>query len=66
MFMGMASEISASGFAIGFDMMVAEAIVSLKRSYPDIALIAAPPLGPSVASFMTGKRYDRLLRLLMM
>src|SRR5574344_1492235 len=32
-----------SGFAIGFDMMAAEAIVSLKRSSPDITLSAAIP-----------------------
>ena len=45
-----------SGFAIGFDMMAAEAIVSLKRSYPDIILGQA-----SRFSFYDRKRYDRLL-----
>ena len=30
-----------SGFAIGFDMMAAEEVVSLKQTHPDITLIAA-------------------------
>ena len=52
-----------SGFAIGFDMMAAEAIVSLKRSYPDITLIAAIPFKGQASrfSFHDRKRYDRLL-----
>ena len=52
-----------SGFAIGFDMMAAEAIVSLKRSYPDITLIAAIPFKGQASrfSFYDRKRYDRLL-----
>ena len=52
-----------SGFAIGFDMMAAEAIVSLKRSYPDITLIAAIPFKGQACrfSFHDRKRYDRLL-----
>ena len=52
-----------SGFAIGFDMMAAEAIVSLKRSYPDIILIAAIPFKGQASrfSFYDRKRYDRLL-----
>ena len=52
-----------SGFAIGFDMMAAEAIVSLKRSYPDITLIAAIPFRGQASrfSFHDRKRYDRLL-----
>ena len=40
-----------SGFAIGFDMMAAETIVSLKRSYPDIALIAAIPFKEQACRF---------------
>ena len=52
-----------SGFAIGFDMMAAEAIVSLKRSYPDITLIAAIPFNGQASrfNFYDRKRYDRLL-----
>ena len=48
---------------IGFDMMAAEAIVSLKRSYPDIILIAAIPFKGQASrfSFYDRKRYDRLL-----
>ena len=38
--------------AIGFDMMAAEAIiVSLKRSYPDITLIAAIPFKGQACRF---------------
>ena len=52
-----------SGFAIGFDMMAAEAIVSLKHSYPDITLIAAIPFKGQACRFSCydRKRYDRLL-----
>src|SRR5574344_3066441 len=32
-----------SGFAIGFDMMAGEVVVSLKQGYPDITLTAAVP-----------------------
>ena len=44
-------------------MMAAEAIVSLKRSYPDITLIAAIPFKGQASrfSFYDRKRYDRLL-----
>ena len=43
--------------------MAAEAIVSLKRSYPDITLIAAIPFKGQASrfSFYDRKRYDRLL-----
>ena len=52
-----------SGFAIGFDMMAAEAVVSLKCSYPDITLTAAIPYKGQASrfSFNDKKRYDRLL-----
>ena len=52
-----------SGFAIGFDMMAAEAIVSLKRIYPDITLIAAIPFKGQASRFSSydRKRYDKLL-----
>ena len=44
-------------------MMAAEAIVSLKRIYPDITLIAAIPSKGQASrfSFYDRKRYDRLL-----
>lgn len=52
-----------SGFAIGFDMMAAEAVVSLKQNYPDITLIAAIPFKGQACrfNFYDRKRYDRLL-----
>lgn len=55
-----------SGFAIGFDMMAAEAIVSLKRSYPDITLIAAIPsrVKPVVSVSMTESDMTGCWRLL--
>ena len=59
MLMGMASEISYPALPL----MAAEAIVSLKRSYPDIALIAAIPFKGQASRFSSydQKRYDRLL-----
>ena len=53
-----------SGFAIGFDMMAAEIVVSLKESHPDIALTAAIPFNAQASrfSFYDRKRYDRLLK----
>ena len=52
-----------SGFAIGFDMMAAETVVSLRRSHPDITLIAAIPFKGQASrfSFYDRKRYDSLL-----
>ena len=52
-----------SGFAIGFDMMAAEEVVSLKQTHPDITLIAAIPFKGQASrfSFYDRKRYDRLL-----
>ena len=52
-----------SGFAIGFDMMAAEVVVSLRRDYPDIALIAAIPFKGQASrfNFYDRKRYNRLL-----
>ena len=52
-----------SGFAIGFDMMAAEVVVSLKRNHPDITLTAASPFKGQASrfSFYDRKRYDRLL-----
>ena len=52
-----------SGFAIGFDMMAAEEIVSLKQTHPDITLIAAIPFKGQASRFRfyDRKRYDRLL-----
>ena len=52
-----------SGFAIGFDMMAAEVVVSLRRDYPDIALIAAIPFKGQASrfNFYDRKRYDSLL-----
>ena len=53
-----------SGFAIGFDMMAAEVVVSLKQSHPDITLTAAIPFNGQASrfSFYDRKRYDRLLK----
>ena len=50
-----------SGFAIGFDMMAAEEVVSLKQTHPDITLIAAIPFKGQASrfSFYDRKRYDR-------
>ena len=50
-------------FAIGFDMMAAEVVVSLKQIYPDIILTAAVPFKGQAArfGFYDRKRYDRLL-----
>ena len=52
-----------SGFAIGFDMMAAEVVVSLKQNYPDITLIAAIPFKGQACrfNFYDQQRYDRLL-----
>ena len=52
-----------SGFAVGFDMMAAEEVVSLKQTHPDITLIAAIPFKGQASrfSFYDRKRYDRLL-----
>ena len=52
-----------SGFAIGFDMMAAEVVVSLKHTYSDIILTAAVPFKGQAArfGFYDRKRYDRLL-----
>ena len=52
-----------SGFAIGFDMMAAEVVVSLKGNYPDMTLIAAIPFKGQASrfNFYDRKRYDRLL-----
>ena len=52
-----------SGFAIGFDMMAADVVVSLKKTYPDIILTAAVPFKGQAArfGFYDRKRYDRLL-----
>ena len=52
-----------SGFAIGFDMMAAEVVVSFKQNYPDITLIAAIPFKGQASrfGFYDRKRYDRLL-----
>ena len=53
-----------SGFAIGFDMMAAEVVVSLKQSHPDITLTAAIPFNGQASrfSFYDRKRYDRVLK----
>lgn len=53
-----------SGFAIGFDMMAAEVVVSLKQTYLDITLTAAIPFNGQASrfSFYDRKRYDRLLK----
>ena len=53
-----------SGFAIGFDMMAAEVVVSLKQSHPDITLTAAIPFNGQASRFSLydRKRYDRLLK----
>ena len=52
-----------SGFAIGFDMIAAEVVVSLKQSHPDITLTAAIPFNGQASrfSFYDRKQYDRLL-----
>ena len=52
-----------SGFAIGFDMMAAEEVVSLKQTHPDITLIAAIPFKGQASRFSSydRKRYDKLL-----
>ena len=52
-----------SGFAIGFDMMAAEVVVSLKQNYPDLTLTAAIPFKGQASRFSSydQKRYDRLL-----
>ena len=52
-----------SGFAIGFDMMAAEEVVSLKQTHPDITLTAAIPFNGQASryNFYDRKRYGRLL-----
>jgi len=52
-----------SGFAIGFDMMAAEVVVSLKETHPDITLTAAIPFKGQASrfGFYDRKHYDRLL-----
>ena len=52
-----------SGFAIGFDLMAAEIVVSLKDQHPDISLIAAIPFKGQASrfNFYDRKRYGRLL-----
>ncbi len=52
-----------SGFAIGFDMLAAEVVVSMKAEHPDITLTAAIPFnGQSMRySLSDQSRYERLL-----
>lgn len=52
-----------SGFAIGFDMLAAEVVVSMKVDFPDITLTAAIPFnGQSMRYSPTDKlRYERLM-----
>lgn len=51
------------GMAIGCDMYFAEAVLDLKRAYPDITLEAAIPCGtqPDRWSLELRQRYNRLL-----
>ena len=52
-----------SGFAIGFDLMAAEIVVSLKDQHPDISLIAAIPFRKQPCRFSDylRRRYQILL-----
>ena len=52
-----------SGFAIGFDLMAAEIVVSLKDQHPDISLIAAIPFRKQPCRFSDylRRRYQKLL-----
>ena len=51
------------GMAIGCDMYFADAVLDLKREYPDITLEAAIPCGvqPDRWSLVQRQRYNRLL-----
>lgn len=52
-----------SGFALGFDMMAAETVVSLRETCPGIILTAAIPFKgqPTYFSSYDKRRYNRLL-----
>jgi uncharacterized phage-like protein YoqJ len=53
-----------SGFAIGFDMMAAEIVVSLRETHEDMTLTAAIPFRGQSSRFnyYDQQRYDRLIR----
>ncbi len=52
-----------SGMAVGFDMVAARAVLELRRSYPDVRLIAAVPFAGQARRFPAAERveYERLL-----
>ena len=52
-----------SGFAIGFDLMAAEIVVSLRNKHPDITLTAAIPFKEQSCRFSDyhKRRYQKLL-----
>lgn len=52
-----------SGFALGFDLLAAEAVLALKASHPDITLTAAVPFRgqPNKFTFTERLRYERFL-----
>lgn len=53
-----------SGFAVGYDILAAEMVVSLKSRLPDITLIAAIPFNEQASRFndYNKLRYDKLLK----
>jgi uncharacterized phage-like protein YoqJ len=52
-----------NGLAWGFDMMAAEVLLSIRRTYPDIKLIAAIPFRGQAERFkpQDERRYDTIL-----
>ena len=54
-----------SGFAIGFDLMAAEVVVSLRNEHPDISLTAVVPFKDQPCRFndFNKRRYERLLEM---
>lgn len=52
-----------SGFAEGFDLAAAEAVLELRRAYPDAALVAAVPFAEQAARFADPDRlrYEKLI-----
>lgn len=51
------------GMARGFDLAAAESVLSLKKDYPDVSLVACVPFGEQSRYFSTADkcRYERII-----
>lgn len=52
-----------SGMAVGFDLAAAEAVIALRRRFPEVRLVAVVPFAGQAASFSAEerRRYERVL-----